>query len=202
MSLSQRLTEFRFNLETFDLMMNMGRTMSQAINMLKDIGFNQQLINFISTQRNILNMVMIRLQLYSENNTNESVVRNSFSGLNNSNINYLMDYLFYIEKQTKKQTPPPTPKEDPQNNEQEEDDNHQDDHQDDESPFDKFFSECVRESDESTDVIKMSTMYDSFSKWWSNNHEDETPSKEELKDYLGNKLNRTIKSTITHVLFA
>jgi hypothetical protein len=214
MSLSQRLNEFRFNLETLDLMMNMGRTTEQAVSMLKEIGFSQQLINFISSQRNILNMVMIRLQLYSENNMNESSVKSSFSSLNNSNINYLMDYLFHSDKQTKKQTPPPTPKEvqhkEPvvaspvyaDDDHQEEDNQEDEDNQEEESHFDSFFSEHVRVSDDSTDVIKMSAMYDCFTKWWSNNHEDEVPSKDELKDFLSQKLGRTIKSTISNVLFA
>jgi hypothetical protein len=94
MSLSQNLNEFRFNLETLDLMTSMGRTTEQATAMLTEVGFNQQLVQFMVSQRNILNMVLLRLQLYSEQNTSEVKVRSGLAGLNNPSVHTLLDYLF------------------------------------------------------------------------------------------------------------
>ena len=45
----------------------------------------------------------------------------------------------------------------------------------------------------------MNTMYDAFSKWWSTNYEDETPTKDELKEYLSERLGHAIKSTVSNV---
>jgi hypothetical protein len=43
-------------------------------------------------------------------------------------------------------------------------------------------------------------MYAKFSEWWSNNnHDDEVPAKEELKEFLASKLDQKIGTTITHV---
>ncbi len=45
-------------------------------------------------------------------------------------------------------------------------------------------------------------MYDAFSKWWANNYEDETPTKDELKEYLTERLGHTIKSIVSNVSLA
>jgi hypothetical protein len=94
MSLSQRLAEFRFNLETLDLLTSMGRTNDQSVQMLTELGFNQQLVQFMLNQRMLLNRVLLRLQLYGEQNMNELKVRSGLSMLNNQSVNSLLDYLY------------------------------------------------------------------------------------------------------------
>ena len=68
--------------------------------------------------------------------------------------------------------------------------------------FEVFFSSCVKQTDDATDVVKMSAMYEAFTKWWNKNYEDEVPSKDELKDFLSEKLGRQIKSTVSNVSLA
>ncbi len=199
MSLVQRLNEFRFNLDTLDLMITSGRTPEQSVQLLTSLGFNQQLVQFMLSQRMLLNSVLLRLQLYSEQNVNETEVRNSVTGLNNQSVNHLLDYLY---KQSSVSTPQsavsPVLQVQPVKVESEQDD-HNDDHHDEESHFDMFFSTCVNVTEDASDSVKLSEMYQVFTKWWNQHYEDEVPTKDELKEFLSEKLGRQIKSTITHV---
>lgn len=205
MSLSQQLTEFRFNLETLDLLDNMGKSTEYSIKMLGELGFNEDLVKFMQSNRMLLNSILLRLQLYCEQNMTEPKIRTSLSVLNNQSVNILLDYFYKSSKLikstsqeiTKSFSPPQQQKVldtvldtviDEVHNEDEE-----------ESHFDSFFTSCVHVSDDATNVVKMSAMYDAFTKWWSNNYEDETPSKDELKEYLSEKLGHPIKSNVSNV---
>lgn len=205
MSLVQQLTEFRFNLETFDLLNNMGKTSDYSTQMLGELGLTSQLIKFMQSQRMLLNSVLLRLQLYSEQNLNEQKIRSSLAILNNASVSSLLDYLYKSTLSTpKKSTPPPTPqpKEEEVVEEQEEEQQEEEDNADGESHFDSFFSSCVRQSDDASHTVKMNAMYEAFSKWWSNNYEDELPTKDELKEYLSERLGHAIKSTVSNVSLA
>jgi type IV secretory pathway VirB10-like protein len=219
MSLNQQLTEFRFNLETLDLLTSMGKSTDYSNQMLGELGLNAQLIKFMQSNRMLLNSVLLRLQLYSEQNMSEQKVRSSLSVLNNQSVHVLLDYLYKssesskesskeTKKEVKKASPPPTPKpevvQEPVQEEQEEQEEHEEEQQEEadeeeESHFDSFFSACVRQSDDATHVVKMSAMYDAFNKWWSNHYEDEVPSKDELKEYLAERLGHPIKSNVSNV---
>jgi hypothetical protein len=201
MSLSQNLNEFRFNLDTLDLMTSMGRTTEQATSMLTELGFNQQLVQFMVSQRNILNMVLLRLQLYSEQNTSEVKVRSGLAGLNNPSVHTLLDYLFKVTQSVKKSTPvvalvspppltPPVMVPDDEEEEEEEGE---------ENYFETFFSAHVRESDDATNSVKLSHMYEVFTKWWNEIYTDEVPSKDDLKEFFSEKLGRPVKSTISNI---
>ena len=196
MSLSQNLNEFRFNLETLDLMTTMGRTTEQATSMLTELGFNQQLVQFMVSQRNILNMVLLRLQLYSEQNTSEVKVRSGLAGLNNPSVHTLLDYLFKtnvtvpvspVVKKTPQVVAPVESEEEAVI--EEEEDNY----------FETFFAAHVRESDDATNSVKLSHMYETFTKWWNETYTDEVPSKDDLKEFFSEKLGRPVKSTISNV---
>ena len=218
MSLVQQLTEFRFNLETLDLLNNMGKTNEYSTQMLGELGLTSQLIKFMQSQRMLLNSVLLRLQLYSEQNLNEQKIRSSLAVLNNTSVSALLDYLYKsivsvssvsvstVTVSAKKAvTPPSTPQpqyQEPQEEPQEEEVEEAEVEEDGESHFDSFFSSCVRQSDDASHTVKMSAMYDAFTKWWSNNYEDETPTKDELKEYLSEKLGHTIKSTVSNVSLA
>ncbi len=198
MSLSQNLNEFRFNLETLDLMTSMGRTTEQATTMLTELGFNQQLVQFMVSQRNILNMVLLRLQLYSEQNTSEAKVRSGLAGLNNPSVHTLLDYLFKVTQSVKKstlnQSPPLTPPVIVPDDESEEAEE-----EGDENYFETFFSAHVRESDDATNSVKLSHMYEVFTKWWNETYTDEVPSKDDLKVFFSEKLGHPVKSTISNI---
>ena len=216
MSLVQQLTEFRFNLETLDLLNNMGKTSEYSTQMLGELGLTSQLIKFMQSQRMLLNSVLLRLQLYSEQNLNEQKIRSSLAVLNNTSVISLLDYLYKSTSVPSKKsllappivTPPstPSPKDHQDENQNENQEENQEENQDEnqeeedgESHFDSFFTACVRQSDDASHTVKMSAMYDAFSKWWSNNYEDETPTKDELKEYLSEKLHHNIKSTVSNV---
>ncbi len=213
MSLQQSLAEFRFNLETLDLMTDMGRNSKEAVLMLSQLGFNQSLVNFMLSHRSLLNMVLLRLQLYSEQNMTEQKVRAGLSTLNNSSVNHLLDYLF---PSTKKQSPLSTPKNEPELEKepvqtQEEHDNQEEQEEqkntegegegeeEDELPFDVFFHERITKSNDPTHVVKLNEVYNAFTKWWNEHYEDEVSTKDELKEYLSEKLGQKIKSTVSYI---
>ena len=210
MSLVQQLTEFRFNLETLDLLNNMGKTSEYTTQMLGELGLSSQLIKFMQTNRMLLNSVLLRLQLYSEQNLNEQKIRTSLAILNNPSVSTLLDYLYKstLVVSHKKSTPPPTPQPKEEvvveevEEEAEQEEEQEEEEESGESHFDSFFSSCVRQSDDASHTVKMSTMYEAFSKWWSNNYEDELPTKDELKEYLSERLGHAIKSTVSNVSLA
>ena len=215
MSLNQQLTEFRFNLETLDLLNTMGKTIEYSTQMLNELGFSSSLINFMQNNRMLLNSVLLRLQLYSEQNINEQKIRSNLAMLNNSSVNVLLDYLYKSTKKVSISSPPPTPtssikkkevkvvepeKEPEEEHIEEHEEEHIEEPEDaEDNHFEIFFSACVQQTDDATHVVKMSAMYDAFTKWWNNNYEDEVPSKDELKEYLTEKLGRQIKSTVSNV---
>jgi hypothetical protein len=209
MSLVQQLTEFRFNLETLDLLNNMGKTTEYSTQMLGELGLTSQLIKFMQSQRMLLNSVLLRLQLYSEQNLNEQKIRTSLAILNNPSVSALLDYLYKstltlsVSKKSVSAHPSPPPVVEVESEEAPEEEAEEEEEQDnEESHFDRFFSSCVIQSDDASHTVKMSAMYDAFSKWWSNNNQDETPTKDELKEYLSEKLGHTIKSTVSNVSLA
>ena len=218
MSLNQKLNEFRFNLETLDLLNNMGKSTQSLL----ELGFNTDLISFMQNNRMLLNSILLRLQLYGEQNMSEPKVRSGLASLNNQSVNILLEYFYKlsfdekvekiekVEKVEKIRSKPSSPKPEPEepeiddvltteDNQDDNHDNHDNQDEEEENYFEKFFSKCVKVSDDATHVIKMSAMYDTFNKWWSNNYEDEVPSKDELKEFLSEKLGHQIKSTVSNV---
>jgi hypothetical protein len=212
MTLSQRLSEFRFNLETMDLLSSMGRSSTQTIDEMTQLGLTTNQINFMLTSRSLLNSCLLRLQLYSEQNLSEAKVRSSLGVLNNSNINSLLDNVFYksetVTPVQKKQTEPlPTFSKEKtliQNESAEEqlEDEEDDIPQQEVSRFDQFFNACVKQTNEPTDIVKTSDFYTSFSDWWGGIFEESVPDKNELKDFLNNKLGKSNKNTWSNVALA
>jgi hypothetical protein len=226
MSLSQSLNEFRFNLETLDLLLSMGRSHDEVVSTLGTLGFNAVLVSFLTGPRTLLNSVLLRLQLYSEQNFPEQKVRSSLAVLNNAGVNSLVDYLYgsstvsvsvsvpVVSASPKKVTqvaqqsaPAPQPvvvqqvaQQAEEQEEEEEDVELEEDEE--ESHFETFFTARVRESEDPTNVVKMSEMYSAFTSWWSEQYEEDAPSKDELKEFLSERLGRTIKTTVTNVSLA
>ncbi len=204
MTLNQNLAEFRFNLDTLDMMVSMGRSMEQACSTLSELGFNQQLVQFMQSNRSLLNMVLLRLQLYSEQNYSEQKVRSGLAVLNNNQVNVLLDHLYAVSApvsappKPKKSTPPPTPAPVEEHSEHEDEPEEQEEEQE-ENHFESFFTAHVTHTEDVSDSVKFKEMYAKFSEWWSNNHEDEVPAKEELKSFLSTKLDQKIGTTVTHV---
>jgi hypothetical protein len=222
MSLSQSLNEFRFNLETLDLLVSMGRSHDEVVSTLGTLGFNAVLVSFLTGPRTLLNSVLLRLQLYSEQNFAEQRVRSSLAVLNNVGVNSLVDYLYgsssvavsvpvassppkKVAPAVQQSVPAPQPVAQPvaqQAEEQEEEEDVELEEDEEESHFETFFTARVRESEDPTHVVKMSEMYSAFTSWWSEQYEEDAPSKDELKEFLSERLGRTIKTTVTNVSLA
>lgn len=211
MTLSQRLSEFRFNLETMDLLLSMGRSSTQTIDEMTQLGLTTNQVNFMLNSRSLLNSCLLRLQLYSEQNLSEAKVRSSLGILNNSNINSLLDNVFYksetITPVQKKQNESPTFSKEKTIIQNEPSDEQLEDEEDDipkqeVSRFDQFFNACVKQTNEPTDIVKTSDFYTSFSDWWGGIFEESVPDKNELKDFLNNKLGKSNKNTWSNVALA
>ena len=209
MTLSQRLSEFRFNLETMDLLSSMGRSSSQTVDEMTQLGLTTNQINFMLNSRSLLNSCLLRLQLYSEQNLSEGKVRSSLGILNNSNINSLLDNVFYksetvVQVQKKQAEPFSKEKTHIQNEPSDEqlEDEEDDIPQQEVSRFDQFFNACVKQTNEPTDIVKTSDFYTSFSDWWGGIFEESVPDKNELKDFLNNKLGKSNKNTWSNVALA
>ena len=198
MTLLQRLSEFRFNLETMDLLTSMNRTNQQTVEEMTQLGLTTNQVNFMLNSRSLLNSCLLRLQLYSEQNLSEAKVRSSLGVLNNSHINSLLDNVFYKPETVpvqKKQTDTIKPQ-------KEELDEEDDVPLDEVSRFDQFFNACVKQTTEPTDIVKTSDFYTSFSDWWGGIYEESVPDKNELKDFLNNKLGKSNKNTWSNVALA
>lgn len=182
MSLVQFLTEFRFNLDTTDLLVSLGRNQVQVNDELSKLGFNTNLVQLMTTQRLLLNSVLLRLQLYSEQNTSEQKIRSGLSVLNNKNVTSLLDLAFcstvtVVPASVQQVLEPEVDKED-------------------ESNLDRFYSECLKQTNDATDILKTSDVYDALSKWWpSHDFTEDVPDKNELKDFLTEKLGKPTKNT-------
>jgi hypothetical protein len=204
MTLSQRLSEFRFNLETLDLLNNMGKSSTQTVEMMKELGFTSEQVKFITTSRTLLNSMLLRLQLYSEQNLSETKIKTSFAMLNNNVVNSLLDTMFLQStttevKASKKETVSKVVEVEEQEDELEEDD---DAPVEEASKFEQFFTSCVKQTTDTTDVVKTSDFYTAFSDWWGGIYEESVPDKNELKDFLTNKLGKANKNTWSNVCLA
>ena len=184
MSLSQNLSEFKFNLETMDLLTSMGRTPQQTTNEMTLLGYTPGNINFMQTSRPLLNSVLLRLNLYSEQNVPSAKIRSSLGVLNNVNINRLLDTVFLKDSEETLLL--------------EEDDEPKQEV----SRFEQFFTACVKKTTEPTDILKTTNFYTAFADWWGGIYEEPVPDKNELKDFLSVKLGKSNKNTWSNVAIA
>ena len=202
MTLSQCLSEFRFNLETMDLLVQMGRTTQQTISEMTLLGFTESHVNFVLSSRPLLNSVLLRLHLYSEQNVPEAKVRSSMGVLNNTNINSMLDS-FFLKTKTSVAQPVAQPVASKHMKEEiEEEEEEIEVPKSEASRFDQFFNACVKMTGEPTDVVKTGDFYSAFSEWWGGIYEESVPDKNELKDFLSNKLGKSNKNTWSNVCLA
>ena len=198
MTLSQCLSEFRFNLETIDLLVQMSRTTSQITSEMLLLGFTEAQVTFILTSRPLLNSVLLRLHLYSEQNLSEAKVRSSMGVLNNTHINSMLDSFFLRSETTivpvKQKVSVPL-----KHTQEEIEEEESEEHKSELSRFDQFFNACVKQTGEPTDVVKTGDFYNAFTEWWGGIYEETIPDKNDLKDFLSNKLGKSNKNTWSNV---
>lgn len=201
MSLYQSLNEFRFNLETLNMLVCLNKSHEEIVSFFSTLKFNTVFVSFLTGHRNLLNSVLLRLQLYSDQNFSEQNVRTNLAVLNNPGVNSLVDYLYCSvqntplssNKLTVAQQDLAEPKKQTELTELTEEE---------EDPFDTFFNTRVRESEDPTNVVKMSEMYTAFTSWWTEQYDGAPPGRDELKEFLSNRLGRQIKTTVTNVSLA
>jgi len=184
MTLSQNLSEFKFNLETMDLLISMGRTSQQTTDEMTLLGYTSSQVNFMQSSRPLLNSVLLRLNLYSEQNVAAAKVRSSLGVLNNVNINSLLDTVFL--------------KTDSKHLEEDDDEEPKNEA----SRFDQFFTACVKITTEPTDIVKTTDFYTAFADWWGGIYEESVPDKNDLKEFLSIKLGKSNKNTWSNVALA
>jgi hypothetical protein len=205
MTLSQRLSEFQFNLETFDLLLSMGRSVQQVTEEMKGLGFTSNHVNFILNSRMLLNSVLLRCKLYSEQNLKEATVRSNLSVLNNTVITSFLDRFFFVkssEKQNEVLEIVTQPVVQPVVQHVDEDEHVSDEEGEtveESSRFDQFFKACVKQTQDNTDVVKSTEFYNAFSEWWNGIYEESVPDKNELKEFLNGKLGKPNKNTWSNV---
>ena len=191
MSLTQCLIEFRFNLETIDLLTTLNRTSQQIIDEMKLVGFSSNMINFILTNKSLLNGVLLRLHLYNEQKMTETTIRSNLLVLNNTIVTSFLDNFFFVKKNNILVPAVQLEKE----------------HVDDEdevveepSKFEQFFKTRVIESQDNTHIVKSTDFHNAFTEWWNGMFfEEEIPDKNALKDYLTSKLGKPNKNTWSSV---
>lgn len=216
MSLSQRLSEFNFDLETVRMLSQLGRSTTELSNELSSLGFNQQLVDFVLNHERLFTRVMLRLRVYSEQNSNEQVVRGGFASLSSSLVNNFLDYLFESAVSTPVVAAPvvSTPAvaapqvvqetlttEDVESADEAEISD--DEEEDITTRFNNFFQDCVSQTGEATDILKVSDAHRALTSWWNEaKYHDEVPDKKELKTFLTERLGKSHKSTWTSVCLA
>lgn len=193
MSLATLLTEFSFDLETIDLMSSLGRTSEQLVNEMSQLSFNNNLVDFTQNDRRRLNSVLLRLQIYAEQKLDETTVRTHLKSLNNDNVNNLLNYIYSLYstdtlKLEVNDSDPIADMEEPSELSEPSEPSES-------TRFDTFFQECVEQTTDSTDIVKSSEFYSSFSNWWNNLYDNEIPDKKDLKSYLNDKLGKSTKNT-------
>lgn len=187
----ENLEEFKFNLDTYDMLKEL-KTDSNLDDIFKSVDFNENIINLINDNRRILNSILLRLNIYSMNNINETTVRNNLNCFKKYNIDDLLNYFYNNTSKNDYHELNDTLNinDNDQNSDSEED------------PFENFFNVKILETEESTDVLKTSEIYTSFTKWWALNYDDDLPDKKELKSYLTNKLGKSKQNTWNNLTFA
>lgn len=209
MNLRERLNQFQFDLETLELLHDLGRSNSTVASEMESLSVTRSLVDLVLSNRRLLDSVLLRLNVYSEKNLTESVVRSSMSRLNNSGVSDLLNLLYSVSSTNLTEVVAESLSEpvsevvsesvvlEETNNESEDDEPELNDLN---SRLNTFFKECVNESSDATNVVKTSEFYTALTGWWENTFSnDEIPDKKELKNYLSSRLGKATKNTWSNV---
>jgi hypothetical protein len=212
MNLRERLNQFQFDLETLELLHDLGRSNSTVASEMESLSVTRSLVDLVLSNRRLLDSVLLRLNVYSEKNLTESVVRSSMSRLNNSGVSDLLNLLYSVSSTNVTGNTTEPVKETVTENVKEtviesitlEETNHESDDEpelnDLNSRLNTFFQECVNESSDATNVVKTSEFYSALTEWWETTFsKEEIPDKKELKNYLSSRLGKATKNTWSNV---
>lgn len=205
MNFQNNLNEFKFNLETLDLLKNENLDNTEIIDTLIEAGFSSELTSLLLTlNRTYLNSVLVRLKLYNKLKKNKDQVINNLKDyenlkpliqkLFNESENFMEivsdnnsnEHLDVVEKLEKLEEQGDQNKDHQEIQEyEEEEDNF----------YENFFLECLESSEDKKDTVKSKEVYNVFKKWYSKKYSSNVPSKTELKNFLNTKLGKSVKSS-------
>tara|TARA_A100001015_G_C15036792_1_gene736812 strand:- start:755 stop:1423 length:669 start_codon:yes stop_codon:yes gene_type:complete len=218
MNFQNNLTEFNFNLETLDLLKNENLNNSEIIDILIEAGFDSELTKLLlELNRSYLNGILVRLKLYNKLNKSKHQVINNLKDyqnlkplihklfhenenlslkeikiINNLNKNVNEEVLEEVQEEVQEEVEEEVQVEEVQEEEIKEDDEY--------DFYENFFMECLEGTNNKKDKVKSKEVYNTFKKWYSKNYSLENiPSKTDLKNFLNNKLGKSVKSSWSSV---
>ena len=219
MSFKSNLNEFLFNLETLDFLSN-NTSSDEIVSTLSEVGFSDELTRFLLvSRRSYVNSVLLRLRLYNKQDktlnqvmnlmskyeTELALVQTLFSEESSELVsNDVVDVVDVVDVASVASAVSAVSvasavsavsvasvasvasqvsvvSEVSVNTETME-----------ENLFDKFFNECAKVTENEDDKVKNSQFYKTFVEWCK---EDKVPTKKELKNYLVDKLGKSVKSS-------
>jgi hypothetical protein len=192
MTFQNRLDEFNFHRETME-MLQLEKDPS-LVETMESVGFSKYLTTFLlNTNATYFNGVMLRLKLYAKKNMSNKNVKDE---LKTHTMFYpLVDYLFVESNNVKQEVKHEVKVQEKEVNHVSEIDekvvesDSDDDEEDKEvNHFDRFYKEVVVE--DNNGMLKSKEVYERFSSWYEENVDTDVPSKDELKDYLTEKLGK------------
>ena len=192
MTFDNRLDEFNFHLETMNMLKSESDNVETTVETMESVGFSKELTKFLlETNTSYFNGVMLRLKLYSKRNMTNSNVKNELKM--HSLLHPLVDYLFINNKSivepVKEHVKEPVKVNNNVSNIEEKVVESDDEESEEEvNHFDKFYSEVIIEDKEG--MLKSKEVYERFSSWYEENVDSDIPSKDELKDYLTDKIGK------------
>jgi hypothetical protein len=178
---------FYFNLETLNLLVN--ENDPQLLEIMEEAGFKNELTSLLkNTNKDYLKSVLVRLKYFMKNGNRKNL---DFFVEKYNNFLPLVGYLFNMNNKLI------------DDNEIIDDNEFIDDNEiidstnetNDNPIFYNYLSLCVEKNDDETNTVKSSEFYSHFTEWYSNNHGEDVPPKKELKNYLNEKLGKSVKSS-------
>lgn len=197
MNFDKSLEELYFNLETLNILSSENVSEKELFQISQSLNYSENLTNFLlNTQPSYLNSVVVRLKAFNKLNKSEEDVKEIMKKYPNTLS--LVNKLYCLNnKETTKDYDEPTTadqiddlklndSEDKLNVKMEEDSDEQI-----KDPFLTFYNNNVKETKNKKDIVKTSEFYNKFRKWYTNEYDEDVPSKKELKVFLGDKLGKT-----------
>lgn len=205
MNFQNNLNEFKFNLETLDLLKNENLDNTEIIDTLIEAGFNSELTSLLLTlNRTYLNSVLVRLKLYNKLKKNKDQVINNLKDYENLKpliqklFNESENFMEIVSDNNSNEHHDVVEKLEKLEEQGDQNKDHQEiqEYEEEEDNFyENFFVECLESSEDKKDTVKSKEVYNVFKKWYSKKYSSNVPSKTELKNFLNTKLGKSVKSS-------
>nr|QFG74419.1 MAG: hypothetical protein [Megaviridae environmental sample] len=213
--MQNRLNEFMFNLDTLELLSKMNKSRDELVHTLESVDFNSHMVSLVLDNRSLLDSVLLRLNV-DENHT-ESHMRETLSKLHHEGISQFLNYLFrhnqvnvttnnHHETHSVQSTSNhnnevahesnTTLTTQEQNTVSEDSDVEEDDMS---LCFTKFMKECIEESNNEDDSVKLSQAYLALNTWWESAYNTNVPDKKEFKAFLTESFGKATKNSWNNI---